>query len=90
MGELEMTFIPSFLSKVARDEFKDKEVAVSIGLWIPDEEDEIDGGDWEDIPVGVYTLQAPKISKQGISVTGYDNMKKLEGFYSKYDFYEGR
>lgn len=82
LGELEMTFLPSFLSKVARNEFKDQEVAISIGLWIPDEEDEIDGGDWEDIPVGVYTLQAPKISKQGISVTGYDHMKKLDKKFS--------
>ena len=78
LGEIEMTFAPSFLSKIARDKYQDKEVAVSIGLWIPDEEDEIDGGDWEDIPIGVYTLQAPKISKQGITVSGYDHMQKLD------------
>lgn len=78
LGELELTFVPSFLNKVAREEFFGKEVEISIGLWIPDPEDEINGGDWEDVPVGVYTLQAPKISKQGISVSGYDNMKKLD------------
>lgn len=78
LGQLEMTFIPSFLSKLRRNEFQNQEVEISIGLWIPDEEDDIDGGDWEDIPIGVYTLQAPKISKRGISVTGYDHMKKLD------------
>lgn len=77
LGEIEMTFVPSFLTKLARDQYQDKEVAISIGLWVPDEEAE-DGGAWEDIPVGIYTLQAPKISKQGITVNGYDNMKKLD------------
>lgn len=78
LGELELTFVPSFLNKVAREEFFGKEVEISIGLWVPDPEDEINGGDWVDVPVGVYTLQAPKISKQGISVNGYDHMKKLD------------
>ena len=78
LGQIEMTFVPSFLSKITREEYQGQELEVSIGLWVPDEEDEIDGGDWEDIPVGVYTLQAPKISKRGISVTGYDHMKKLD------------
>ena len=70
LGELGITFIPSFLSKVARNEFKDKEIAVSIGLLV--------GDDWVDIPVGVYTAQAPKISKRGIEVTAYDHMKILD------------
>lgn len=78
LGQIELTFIPSFLTKIARNEFKDKELEISIGLWVPDEDDEIDGGEWEDIPVGVFTLQAPKISKQGVTVTGYDHMKKLD------------
>ena len=75
LGQLEMTFVPSFLSKVARDEFKDKEVSISIGLYVTEEGEE---PDWVDVPVGVFTLQAPKISKQGISVSGYDNMAKLD------------
>ena len=70
LGEIELTFVPSFLSKVARNEYYGSELSISIGLLIDDE--------WEDIPIGVYTLQAPKISKQGITVSGYDNMKKLD------------
>ena len=77
LGELEMTFVPSFISKVARTEYQNKVVSVSIGLWIPDTENPL-GGEWVDVPIGVYTLQAPKISKQGISVTGYDNLYKLD------------
>ena len=34
------------------------------------------------MPVGVFTLQAPKISRQGITVTGYDNMQKLDKTFS--------
>lgn len=77
LGEVNLTFVPSFLTKIPRDQFKGKEMSVSIGLWIPDEEEE-DGGHWEDVPVGVFTLQSPKISKQGITVNGYDHMYKLE------------
>lgn len=78
LGEMELTFVPSFLSKIARDQYEGKQVSISIGLWIPDEEDLINGGSWEDVPCGIYTLEAPKISKQGISVSGYDNMQKLD------------
>jgi len=79
LGELELTFVPSFLSKVARNAYEGKEVSVSIGLLVTEE-----GEDpaWVDVPVGVYTLQAPKISKQGISVSGYDNMQKLDKKYT--------
>lgn len=70
IGSLSMTFVPSFLSKVARSDYQNKDVSISIGLLV--------GADWVDIPCGIYTLQAPKISKNGISVEGYDYMKKLD------------
>lgn len=70
LGELEMTFVPSFLTKIPRDQFEGKEVSVSVGLLV--------GESWIDVPTGIYTLQAPKISKQGVSVSGYDNMQKLD------------
>lgn len=75
LGEIEMTFVPSFLNKVARTAYKDSVVSVYIGLYVEEEGEE---SIWVDVPIGVYTLDAPKISKQGISVTGYDNMKKLD------------
>lgn len=73
LGQLEMTFKPSFLSKVARSEYQGQDVTASIGLKV--------GEEWVDIPLGIYTLQAPKISKNGISVEGYDYMKKLDKKY---------
>lgn len=79
LGEIEMTFAPSFLSKVARDEYSGKQVSVAIGLLVEEEGEE---PAWVDVPCGTFTLQAPKISKQGISVTGYDNMQKLDKKFS--------
>ena len=75
LGQLEMTFLPSFLTKLPRNQYEGKEVSISIGLLVREEgEDPI----WVDIPCGVFTLEAPKISKEGISVSGYDHMKKLD------------
>lgn len=79
LGQLDITFVPSFLQKVARDQYKDKEVSIYIGLLVTEEGED---PTWVDIPIGVYTLQAPKISKQGISVTGYDHMYKLDKKFS--------
>lgn len=79
LGELEMTFVPSFLNKIPRNEYEGKEVSVNIGLMVTEEGEE---PTWIDVPCGVYTLQAPKISKQGISVSGYDNMQKLDKRFS--------
>lgn len=70
IGTLEMTLVPSFLTKIPRDQLQGKDVTVSIGLKV--------GGEWIDVPCGIFTLQAPKISKNGIAVEGYDYMKKLD------------
>lgn len=78
LGELELTFLPSFLSKLPKSQFEGAEVSISVGLWIPDPTDLVDGGSWVDVPVGIYTLQAPKISKKGVTATGYDHMAKLD------------
>lgn len=75
LGELALTFVPSFLQKVPRDQYEGKEVSINIGLLVTEEGEE---PAWVDIPVGVYTLDAPKISKQGIAVTGFDHMQKLD------------
>lgn len=77
LGQLEMTFCLSFLSKVARDAYEGKELTVYIGLLVDPENDT-----WVDVPIGVYTLQAPTISKQGVAVSGYDNMSKLDKRFS--------
>lgn len=81
LGEINLTFVPSFLTKVARDQYEGKALSISIGLWVPNDEIEA-GGAWVDVPIGIYTLQAPKISKQGITVNGYDNLQKADKAFS--------
>lgn len=78
MGELALVFVPSFLSKIARDEYRGLEISPFIGLWVPDPEDEVNGGAWVDVPVGVFTVQSPKISKRGIEIAAYDHMMLLD------------
>lgn len=79
IGELSLSFVPSFIDKVDRDEYVGKEVSISIGLWIPDEEN-ANGGSWEDVPCGVFTLDenSPQLSREGIAISGSDHMAKFD------------
>ena len=79
IGELSLSFVPSFINKVDRDEYVGKEVSISIGLWIPDEENP-SGGSWEDVPCGVFTLDqnSPQLSREGIAISGVDHMAKFD------------
>lgn len=70
IGQIELTFVPSILQRVSRDQIRDKDLSISIGLLV--------GQEWVDVPCGIYTLQSPKISKQGVAVEGYDYMKKFD------------
>ena len=72
IGQLNMVFVPSFLSKVPKKSYIGKVIRPYIGLYVPDTEE------WEDVPLGVFTIKSAKISKDGISIEAYDNMKKLD------------
>ena len=72
VGQLNMTFVPSFVNKVSKKSYVGSVIIPTIGLYVPDNHA------WEDIPLGVYTVQSAKISKEGISIEAYDNMKKLD------------
>lgn len=78
MGEMALVFVPSFLNKIARNEYRGLEISPFIGLWVPDPDDEVNGGAWVDIPVGVFTVQSPKISKRGVEIAAYDHMMLLD------------
>jgi len=75
IGELAMSFVPSFINKIDRDEYSGKEVSISIGLLLDPDNDT-----WIDVPCGVFTLdeESPQLSKNGIAVTGYDHMAKFD------------
>ena len=73
IGEITLRFKPSILNRVPRNQIRDKDLTINIGLLIDPANDV-----WEDVPCGIYTLQSPKISKEGVEVTGYDYMKKFD------------
>ena len=75
IGQLSLTFVPSFLSKLSRKNFRGKVISLSIGLYI--EEDET----WEDISMGSFIVSTVNISKEGIQVEALDNMSKLDKAY---------
>lgn len=72
VGQLNMVFVPSFLSKVPKKSYIGQEITPYIGLYVPEREE------WEDVPLGVFTIESAKISKEGITIEAYDHMKKLD------------
>ena len=87
IGQLNMTFVPSFVNKLPRKNYIGKEIRPSIGLYVPDNEA------WEDIPLGVFTVKSADVSKNGITIEAYDNMSKFdipfvqdEAYGTAYDF----
>ncbi len=76
IGQLNMTFVPSFLNKLSRKNYRGKVITLSIGLYI--EENEA----WEDVPCGKYIVSTVNISKEGIQVEALDYMSKLDKRFS--------
>lgn len=72
IGQLNLTFVPSFVNKVSRKNFIGKVITPYIGLYVPDNDE------WEDIPLGVYTIKSAAISKDGITIEAFDNMSKVD------------
>ena len=72
IGQLNMTFVPSFVNKIAKKSYVGAVITPTIGLYVPETHE------WEDVPVGVFTIQSANISKEGISVEAYDNMVKFD------------
>lgn len=57
---------------LAENEWQGIEITPVFGLKLADES-------FEDVPLGVFTVSSVKKTTQGISVTAYDNMSKLDG-----------
>jgi hypothetical protein len=72
IGQLNLTFVPSFVRKVSRGSFVGRQITFSIGLYVEDNDE------WEDVPVGVFTVQTANISKEGIAIEAFDNMRKFD------------
>lgn len=73
IGELDCTF--TGLS-IQRKEYKDLVVVPRHGVWIPEL------GEFEYVPLGVYTIDKAEWTESGIAVTAYDNMAKFDKTFS--------
>ena len=70
ISELTATFVGI---DIARGEWQGKEITVTFSLLINDA-----NNTWEDVPVGVFTIQEAEWSVSGITVKAYDHMAKLD------------
>lgn len=69
IGVLKATFRGIALNE---NEWQGKVITPSFGLKLANQS-------FEDVPLGVFTVSSVKKTTQGISVTAYDNMSKLDG-----------
>ena len=68
IGELDSTFMNVSLG---RYDWKEKQIVPSFGLLLPD-------GNYEDIPLGNFTIDSAKYTASGVVIKAYDNMAKLD------------
>lgn len=71
VGQMNLTFLKSFASRIPRGSWKGKEILVSIGL-------KIDSNTWEDIPLKPYYIDEANHSASGVEVKAYDVMSKFD------------
>lgn len=75
VGQLNLVFVNSFFNKVPKKQFIGKVIVPYIGLYIPDNDE------WEDIPLGRFTIKSASYSKDGIAIEAYDNMIIFDALY---------
>ena len=68
VGELKGTFLNV---DIPRGYWQGKEITVTFSL-------DVGVNNWEDVPVGVFTVASADHSASGITITAYDNMNKLD------------
>lgn len=69
---IKFSFLKSFSSTINRGSWKGRKINVSIGLWIPDEEE------FEYVPLGEFTIDDAMHSAVGVDITAYCNMSKFD------------
>lgn len=68
---VKFSFLKSFSSGISRGSWKGRTLTISIGL-------EIEDGVFEDIPLGVFTIDDAMHSAVGVDITAYCNMSKFD------------
>ena len=73
VGQLKLTFLPTFGTSIPRGSWQGRVITCSIGLLVDPDNDT-----WEDIPIKSYIIKEANHSKSGISITAYDVMDKFD------------
>ena len=73
IGQIQMTFLPSFGTKIARGTWHGRTVTCNIGLLVDPDNDT-----WESVPIKPFTIDEANHSKNGISIKAYDSMRDFD------------
>jgi len=72
IGELDLTFTGAFATSLGiRGSWRGVQIRASVGV-------EIDEDTFEDVPVGVYTVESATWVDKGLQIVAYDNMGKFD------------
>ena len=72
IGELDLTFTGAFATSLdIRGSWRGVQIRASVGV-------EIDADTYEDVPVGVYTVESATWVDKGLQIVAYDNMGKFD------------
>lgn len=71
IGQLLLTFKPSFLSKVNKRQYIGQEIEIFESLKLGED-------DWEEVPLGIFTVKTADISKNGIAIEAHDHMERFD------------
>lgn len=70
---VKFSFLKSFSDNINRGTWKGRTITIKIGLLVDEEND-----DWEDVPLGVFTIDDAMHSGVGVDITAYCNMSKFD------------
>lgn len=71
IGQLNITFLRAFSSRITRGTWKGKAITISVGL-------KLDNGNWEDVPLKTYYIEEASHGAVGVTIKAYDIMSKFD------------
>lgn len=73
VSTLQLTFLDSFASRIARGTWRGRTITATIGLQIDHQNDT-----WEDVPIKPYTIDEANHTALGVDVIAYDAMARFD------------
>lgn len=73
ISTLQLTFLDSFASRIARGTWRGRTITATIGLQIDHQNDT-----WEDVPIKPYTIDEANHTALGVDIIAYDAMARFD------------